>query len=275
MSSPTQPRNVPCARQPEPPRLALELGLGGAGAGDDEAHVAEPADHRRERVEREVEALLVDEPADEQHEPLVGRGEARAQAGRSATTGSRSRGSIPFGITVTRRARRRTRRDVAAHVVRARDHAVGAPHHRALDGVDVRLGVVLHPALVAAVLGRVDGHQPRAAAPARDRLGRAGDEPVVGVDEVEARTARTARPRARACRRSSSSTQRDERVESSFGNAGSRTRWTITPWRSSSAGRRPPPRVRTWTSTPSRTSCSESLRTWRARPPSIDRRVLP
>ena len=32
-----------------------------------------------QRVERELEALLVDEPADEQHELLVGRGEARAQ----------------------------------------------------------------------------------------------------------------------------------------------------------------------------------------------------
>ena len=32
-----------------------------------------------QRLERELEALLVDEPADEQHELLVGRGEARAQ----------------------------------------------------------------------------------------------------------------------------------------------------------------------------------------------------
>ena len=43
----------------------LELRLRGAGAGDDEAHVAEPLDERGERVEREVKALLVDEPADE------------------------------------------------------------------------------------------------------------------------------------------------------------------------------------------------------------------
>ena len=36
-------------------------------------------DQARQRLERELEALLVDEPADQQHEPLVGRGEARAQ----------------------------------------------------------------------------------------------------------------------------------------------------------------------------------------------------
>ena len=55
---------------------------------------------------------------------------------------------------------------------------------------------------------------------------------------------------------------------SSRGKSGSRTRCTVTPWRSSTASRRPPPRVSTWTSCPSRTSCSDSLRTWRARPPS-------
>src|SRR4051812_26998365 len=55
---------------------------------------------------------------------------------------------------------------------------------------------------------------------------------------------------------------------SSFGNSGSRTRWTITPCRSSTDASRPPPRVITRTSCPSRTSCSLSLRTCRARPPS-------
>src|SRR5687767_8417558 len=55
---------------------------------------------------------------------------------------------------------------------------------------------------------------------------------------------------------------------SSFGKSGSRTRWTITPCRSSSALRCPPPRVNTWTSCSCATSCSASLRTWRARPPS-------
>ena len=109
MSSPTQPRNAPLRGRPEPPRLAAQLGLGGAGAGDHEADVAELADHRRERVERQMKALLVDEPADQQHEPLVGLGVARAQRLEVSATGSRSRGSIPFWIAVIRAGARRTR----------------------------------------------------------------------------------------------------------------------------------------------------------------------
>src|SRR3954447_6215255 len=64
------------------------------------------------------------------------------------------------------------------------------------------------------------------------------------------------------------STQAMNASRSSLGKSGSRTRLTTTPWRSSSAPSRPPPRVSTWTSMPSRTNCSESLRTCRARPPS-------
>src|SRR4051812_34508083 len=62
-------------------------------------------------------------------------------------------------------------------------------------------------------------------------------------------------------------TQETNRFRSS-GYSGSGTRWTCTPWRSSWGAVRAPPRVSTWTSTPSRTSASESLRTWRASPPS-------
>src|SRR4051812_18272946 len=78
-------------------------------------------------------------------------------------------------------------------------------------------------------------------------------------------------PRAAPAARMSSfmaSTQRTKASRSSFGNSGSRTRWTVTPWRSSTSARRPPPRARTCTSTPLRTSPSASLRTWRASPPS-------
>src|SRR5215218_3959416 len=64
------------------------------------------------------------------------------------------------------------------------------------------------------------------------------------------------------------STQEMNASRSSLGKSGSRTRWTITPCRSSSAARRPPPLVSTCTSVPWATSCSASLRTWRARPPS-------
>src|SRR3954447_10560617 len=62
-------------------------------------------------------------------------------------------------------------------------------------------------------------------------------------------------------------TQATKRLRSS-GYSGSATRWTCTPWRSSYGIVRAPPRVSTWTSTPSRASPSDSLRTWRARPPS-------
>src|SRR5829696_6148554 len=63
-------------------------------------------------------------------------------------------------------------------------------------------------------------------------------------------------------------TQRTKASRSSFGNSGSRTRCTVTPWRSSTSARRPPPRASTCTSTPVSTSPSASLRTCRASPPS-------
>src|SRR4051794_9062328 len=62
-------------------------------------------------------------------------------------------------------------------------------------------------------------------------------------------------------------TQR-RKVSRSRGVAPSGTRWTTTPLRSSSDGSSPSPRVSTWTSTPCATRPSESLRTWRASPPS-------
>ena len=56
---------------------------------------------------------------------------------------------------------------------------------------------------------------------------------------------------------------------SSRGRFGSRTRWTSTPFTSSSAGDSSCPRVRTWGSTPWSARFSASLRTCRARPPSM------
>ena len=56
---------------------------------------------------------------------------------------------------------------------------------------------------------------------------------------------------------------------SSRGRSGSRTRWTATPSISSSAGDSSRPRASTCTSTSCATRPSASLRTWRARPPSI------
>jgi hypothetical protein len=146
--------------------------------------VPEPA--IRQRVEREMEALLVDEPADEQHELLVGRREACAQPGQ-----------VVDGLQVRRVDAVRDRGhalarhvedvgDLLAHVVRAGDHAVGGAHHPPLDAVDVRLRMLVHPALVAAVLRRVHGDEPGHAAAARERPRRGGHQPVVRVHEVEA-----------------------------------------------------------------------------------------
>src|SRR5919201_2164097 len=56
---------------------------------------------------------------------------------------------------------------------------------------------------------------------------------------------------------------------SSAGRVGSITRWTWTPAIVSSEGDSSPPRVKTWTSVSRSTSASESLRTWRASPPSM------
>ena len=63
---------------------------------------------------------------------------------------------------------------------------IGIADHRALGCVDVGLRVLVHPPLVAAVLGRVDGDQPREPRAAGDLAGRVGDQPVMRVDQVDA-----------------------------------------------------------------------------------------
>ena len=61
--------------------------------------------------------------------------------------------------------------------------AVGDP---ALDPVDVGLRVLVDPALVAPVLGRVDGRDQRRVEAFGEVVAGVGDEPVVAVDEVVA-----------------------------------------------------------------------------------------
>src|SRR3954468_24639618 len=63
------PEEVPVRVEPEPSRLRLELGAVRARAGDEEPHAPDAADHAGQRVERDLEALLVDAPAGEQDEP--------------------------------------------------------------------------------------------------------------------------------------------------------------------------------------------------------------
>ena len=108
---------------------------------------------------------------------------------------------MPFGIAVIEsRDDAEHVGDLLAHEVRARDDVVGRAHHPALDAVDVRLRMLVDPALVAAVLGGVHGHQPRDAAAAGELARRGGDQPVVRVHEVEAAAEIDAG--ARACPRS-------------------------------------------------------------------------
>ncbi len=136
---------VAVAREAELARLRFEVALGGPRAGDEEAHVAEPLDHARQRVEREVEALLVHQPPHQQHETLLRRRVARPQARQVGD------GLEVAGIDAVGHDRHALLvdpeylGDVAAHVVRARDHAVGGAHHPPLDAVDVALRVLVRP----------------------------------------------------------------------------------------------------------------------------------
>jgi hypothetical protein len=75
--------------------------------------------------------------------------------------------------------------DLLTHEGGAGDHAVRAVADPALDAVDVGLGVLVDPALMAAMLGRVDGRDERRVEAAGEVVARVGDQPVVPVDEVE------------------------------------------------------------------------------------------
>ena len=86
--------------------LLAQVGLGGARAGDHEAHVAQPLDHARQRLERELEALLVDQPAHQQHQPSRRGAAKRARSVSRSSTGTSSLGSIPLGMTAMRSSSR-------------------------------------------------------------------------------------------------------------------------------------------------------------------------
>ena len=142
-------------------------------------------DQPRQGLERELEALLVHQPAHEQHEPLVGRREARAQRvqvvhrhelGWVDPVRDHVHAALLEPVDV---------RHVLAHVRGAGDQALGAVGHPALDAVDVGLRVLVDPALVAAVLGGVDGHHERRSEALGEVVTRRGHEPVMAVDHVE------------------------------------------------------------------------------------------
>jgi len=79
-----------------------------------------------ERLEGELEALLVDEAPDEEHELLLRRGELRAQR-REVADGLHVAGIDPVGDHGhSRLGDAEDVGDVPAHVVRADDHRIGA-----------------------------------------------------------------------------------------------------------------------------------------------------
>lgn len=135
----------PLAVQTQAPGLPAQLRLGGAGAGDHEAHPAELFDHRRERVEREVEALLVHESPDQQHEPLVRLAVPGPELAQIAGHRHQVARIDPVldrrdpGAWDTEHARH-----VASHVPRAGDHTVSVTGHVPFGGVNLRLRVLLH-----------------------------------------------------------------------------------------------------------------------------------
>ncbi len=65
--------------QPELRSLLFQLLLVGAGSGDQKARPGDGVDQPRHRFERKLKALLVDEPADQQDELLLGGRKLRAQ----------------------------------------------------------------------------------------------------------------------------------------------------------------------------------------------------
>ena len=144
-----------------------------------------PLDQPGQRLQRQLEALLVDQPAHQQHQLLVGLGEAGPQRGevvdghqlgRVDPVGHHRHAVLLEAVDVGH---------VLAHVGRAGDQLLAAVGHPALDPVDVGLRVAVHPALVAAVLGGVDRDHQRAAEALGEVVPRRGHEPVVSVHEVE------------------------------------------------------------------------------------------
>jgi hypothetical protein len=174
--------------QAELPRLGAQLRLRHPRARHDEADGAHPVDEHAQRVERQVKALLVHQPSDQQDELLVRRGEPCPQAGE---VGDRLQVVRIDPVRDHGDARRRDPERVCGvlpHVGRARDDPVGRADHPPLHRVDVRLGVLLDPAAVPAVLRRVDRHDPRHLQAPRDAPPGRRHQPVVRVDEVEAAT---------------------------------------------------------------------------------------
>ena len=176
---------------------------------------------------------------------------------------------MPFGITAHVRLLEAVDvGHVLAHVGRAGDQPLGPVGHPALDAVDVGLRVLVDPALVAPVLGGVDrDHERRAEA-----LGQvvAGARPRASRGRARRRSRsgrRAPRPRPacpRSCARSRPRTRRGHADAPARARDGSST--PPPPPRAGPPRGRAPARA---PRRPARARFSASLRTWRARPPSI------
>ena len=144
-------------------------------------------DDLRQGLEGELEALLVDQPADEQDEGLVGLGELGTQPPELiVVVGLQVLGIDPVGDHLDSLLLDPEDVDhLLAHEGGADQHPVGAVGDPALDTVDVGLGVLVDPALVAAVLGGMDGHHERGAEAACKVVAGVRDKPVVPMDDIE------------------------------------------------------------------------------------------
>ena len=118
----------------------------------------------------------------------------------------------------------------------------------------------------------VTSHGSRAVArPARRRRRRASR--ASGRGRTRVRSQQLGGERAHVARSSRRPSARTRRVAS--GTAARARRWTITPWRSPRPAGAPPPRVSTWTSTPSRDELLGQLAHVAGEPALDHRRVLP
>ena len=179
-------------------RLTAELLLVRARSGHDEPGVRKTLDDLRQRLQRKLEALLVDQPADEQDQALVLTGELGAELPQAlvilrleVTRVDPVWNHLDLGLGHAEHVH-----DLLAHEGGAGDHAVGAVGDPLLDPVDVDLRMLVDPSLVAAVLGRVDGGHERRPEAARQVCACVGHKPVVAVDDVEVMAVSQLHPRS-------------------------------------------------------------------------------
>ena len=193
----------------------------------------------------------------------------RARSAARSSTGARSSGSMPLGMTVDLGlVDPEDVGDVAVHVVRADDDAVGAARHPALDAVDVATAGACRPSPGGGRTrwrGSSSGTAARRRRRARRRAAATSQSWPWTTSKRSARAERAAGREhvRRSCPRPRRRTRR--------GRAASAARDAVD----AHARARPRRRRRARAAREDvdldalrRTSASESLRTWRARPPS-------